>query len=133
MAAYFEPRQAIDDLERVYTVISSGGTGNPLVSTDTCAGLRAIQLEVDAVIKLTNVDGVYNKDPNIHADAKVYREISYEKVIADRLEVMDMEAFTHCKKFNIPIHIANYQVENVISELVSTNSKVGTLVSSRED
>ncbi|MEC8063813.1 MAG: UMP kinase [Pseudomonadota bacterium] len=132
MVSFFEPRQAIDDLERGYVVICCGGTGNPFVSTDTAASLRAIQLEVGAIFKLTNVQGVYNKDPNQHEDAVFLPQCTFDQVIADQLKVMDTEAFRHCQMFNIPIHIASFQESNIILRLIN-HENIGTKVSSKEE
>ena len=127
MAGYFEPRQAIDDLQRGYVVISSGGTGNPLVSTDTAASLRAIQLEVDAMLKLTKVRGIYDKDPSQHHDAVFIPYMSYEDALTKQVKVMDSEAFRHCQMFSIPIHVAYAKDTNIISRILA-HENVGTKV-----
>ena len=132
MVSHFEPRQAIDDLENGYTVICCGGTGNPFVSTDTAASLRAIQLEADALLKLTNVDGVYDKDPKIDSNAKFLSQVSFDYVIKNRLKIMDTEAFRHCQMFNLPIHIANYQEDDVIDQILSKKN-IGTKVYLNEE
>lgn len=127
MAGYFDPRRAIEDLEKGYVVISCGGTGNPLVSTDTAASLRAIQLEAEAIFKLTTVDGVFDRDPKLDPGARFLAECSYDDMITQKCGVMDAESYRHAKMFGIPIHIAHYQEENVIKRLLAKDP-VGTKV-----
>lgn len=127
MVNIFDPQRAIDDIQRQRVVICCGGTGNPLVSTDTAASLRAIQLEAQALFKLTNVDGVYDCDPTTNAQAKRYQTVSYEEVIEKRLKIMDAEAFRHCQLFSMPIHVAHYEDEDVIARLLGTQA-VGTKI-----
>ena len=90
-------RRALRHLEKGRIVIIAGGTGNPYFSTDTAAALRATELGADIVLKGTKVDGVYDKDPVKHDDAKKYDILSFQKVIEDGLRVMDLTAVTLCK------------------------------------
>jgi uridylate kinase len=128
MTLPFEPFQAIRDLEQGNVVICAGGTGNPFVTTDTASSLRCIQVEADALIKLTKVNGVYDKDPNKFADAKLFRSLSYDYVLEHQLAVMDLSAFNQCKIHSMPIHVANYREADVITRIVNGGT-VGTIIS----
>ena len=117
--------QAINDGK---IVIYGGGVGKPFFSTDTGAALRAIDIKADIIVKLTNVDGVYDKDPNKYGDAKMYDNVSYEEVIDKRLGVMDLEAIRMCQDNHIKIVVMNIEVENGLIKLIN-GEKIGTLVS----
>lgn len=108
-------------------VIFGGGTGKPFFSTDTGASLRAIDIGADMIIKLTNVDGVYDKDPNKYSDAKMYDTVSYETVIDNKLGVMDMEAIEMCRNNKIEIVIMNIDTKNGLSRIIH-GEKIGTIV-----
>ncbi|MCF6775476.1 UMP kinase [Thiotrichales bacterium 19X7-9] len=90
-------------LNEGYVVIYAGGTGNPFVTTDSTASLRAIEIQADALLKATTVDGVYDKDPNIYPDAKRYQTITFDEVLKKELKVMDLGAFAQCRDYNIAI------------------------------
>src|SRR5438477_1785439 len=92
VAEPFIRRRAIRHLEKGRVIILAAGTGNPYFTTDTCAALRATELNVDVLLKATKVDGIYDSDPKKNKDAKLYSEISYEKVHRDQLKVMDLTA-----------------------------------------
>ena len=94
---------ALKALERGETVVFGAGTGNPYFTTDSAAALRAVEIGADLLAKGTKVDGVYDKDPVLHADAKVYGRISYDQVLADRLEVMDATAVAMCRDNELPV------------------------------
>lgn len=130
MAKEFEPYSAIDHLEQGAVVICSGGTGNPFVTTDTAASMRSIQTESDALIKLTKVDGVYDRDPKKYADAKLFSSLSYDYVLEKQLKVMDLAAFNHCKLHAMPLHVANFGEADVISRIVN-GGEVGTIISNK--
>lgn len=108
-------------------VIFGGGTGKPFFSTDTGASLRAIDIGADMIIKLTNVDGVYDKDPNKYSDAKMYDTISYQAVIDNKLGVMDMEAIEMCRDNEIEIVVMNIDTHNGLSRIIH-GEKIGTIV-----
>ncbi len=129
MAKEFEPYSAVNHLEQGCVVICSGGTGNPFVTTDTAASMRSIQTESDALIKLTKVDGVYDKDPKKHEDAKLFSSLTYDYVLEKQLRVMDLAAFDHCKRHAVPLHVANFSEPDVICRIVN-GGKVGTIISS---
>jgi uridylate kinase len=96
-------RKADRHMEKGRVVIFAAGTGNPYFTTDTAAALRAAEMECDALLKGTQVDGVYDKDPNKHGDAVRYDKLSYQKVLADDLRVMDAAAVTLMRENEIPI------------------------------
>lgn len=127
MVNVFEPQRVMDDLYHNRFVICCGGTGNPLVSTDTAASLRAIQIEADAILKVTNVKGVYSEDPMQHPDARMYEKISHSEVIKQGIEVMDHEAFRQCQMFGMPIHIAHHNEENLLLRIIN-GEPVGTKI-----
>lgn len=95
-------------LEEKYVLILCGGTGNPYFSTDTAAALRALELGAEAIVKITKVDGIYDRDPVKYKDAIMYKKISYEEVLKKNLKVMDQTAFALCREHNIEIRIINY-------------------------
>ena len=110
-------------------LVFSGGTGNPLCSTDSAASLRAIQMNADIMVKLTNVSGVYSSDPNHDNNAHVYHNITHDEVISRNLSVMDIEACKQCKMFDIPIAVCDFRSPCVIEELVY-GTVTGTLIAS---
>ena len=94
---------AVRHLEMGRVVIFGCGTGNPFFSTDTAAALRAAEIDADAILKATMVDGVYDKDPRKFPDAKRYKTVSFSQVLAQNLNVMDMTAASLCRESKIPI------------------------------
>src|SRR5438309_751381 len=90
-------RRSIRHLEKGRVVILAGGTGNPFVTTDTAAALRGRELGVDVLMKATRVDGVYSADPEKDIYAERYERLTFKKVIADKLKVMDLSAFDLCQ------------------------------------
>lgn len=108
-------------------VIFGGGTGKPFFSTDTAAALRAKDINADLLIKLTNVDGVYDKDPNKYSDALLYDIVPFSLVLEKKLSVMDLEAIQLCKDNNIEIVVANIDDETALDKIIN-NQDVGTKV-----
>jgi uridylate kinase len=106
-------RRALRHLEKGRIVICAAGTGNPYFTTDTAAALRAMELKCDALIKATMVDGVYDKDPARHADAVLFRAISYEETLRRRLGVMDATAVTLARENRMPIVVCNIYGGNI--------------------
>ncbi len=123
----FNRRKAIHHLEEGRVMIFSAGTGNPLVTTDTAASLRAIEIEADILLKATNVDGVFTADPHKDPKATLYNELSYQVVLEIELAVMDLGAFCQSRDHQLPIRVFNINKTNILPEVV-TNSKIGTLV-----
>lgn len=128
IAEPFIRRRAIRHLEKGRVVIFGAGTGNPYFTTDTAASLRAVEIEADAILKGTRVDGVYTADPEKDSSAEKFDEISFTDVIKRNLKVMDMTAFTLCQENHLPIVVFNMNKKGNLVELVKGN-KVGTLVS----
>jgi uridylate kinase len=108
-------------------VILAGGTGSPYFTTDTAAALRASELAADVILKGTNVDGVFDSDPETNPKAKLFREIDYEDALARRLGVMDLTAFSLCMETMIPIVVFNMNVAGNLKAALS-GASVGTLV-----
>ena len=124
----FIRRRAIRHLERGRIVIFGAGTGNPYFTTDTAASLRAVEIGAQVVLKGTRVDGIYTADPEKHPDAIKYETLTYHQAIQNRLNVMDMTAFTLCQENNLPIIVFDINTPNNLLKIVS-GEPVGTLVS----
>ncbi len=127
----FERQRAIDLLEQKHVVLFAGGTGNPLVTTDSAASLRAIEIKADILLKGTNVNGVYNADPDINPHATLYHHISYTAAIQKQLGVMDATAFSQCQEFKMPIRVFNVFEPGSLKRIV-LGEQIGTLVSEGE-
>ena len=120
-------RRALRHMEKGRIVIVAGGTGNPYFTTDTAAALRATELGAEVLIKGTKVDGVYDKDPLLHSDAKLYEKVSFKEVIQKELRVMDMTAISLCKENSLPIKVFNINKSGELKKLV-LGEPIGTLV-----
>ena len=120
-------RRAIRHLEKNRVVIFAAGTGNPFFTTDTAASLRAIEINADMVLKATKVDGVYNKDPVNHKDAKLYKELSYNQVISKELKVMDTTAIVLCKENGIPLRVFNMLKKGALMSIIN-GEDTGTII-----
>ena len=121
-------RRCTRHLEKGRIVILAGGTGNPFVTTDTAAALRARELEADILLKATRVDGVYSEDPELNPHAVRYEKLTYPQVLRDNLRVMDMEAISMCRAGRMPILVFNFKREGNIERAIAGHS-IGTLVS----
>ncbi len=108
-------------------VILSGGTGNPYFTTDTAACLRGVELQVDSVLKATNVDGIYSADPRTDTGAQRYDAISYDEVLQKQLGVMDLTAIVLCKENNMPLIVFDAHRKGALLDLAAGQS-VGTKV-----
>lgn len=127
IAEQYVARDAVKHLEAGEVVIFGCGTGCPFFSTDTTAALRAAEIEADVIFKATNVDGVYDKDPNKFADAVKYDVLSHSEVLAKGLKVMDSTAASLCRDNGIAILVFNLEdPENIIRAVKGEN--IGTLV-----
>jgi len=124
----FIRRRALRHLERGRVAILAGGTGNPFFTTDTCAALRASELEADLVIKATKVDGVYSDDPEKNPDAELFGKLSYDDVLKKNLRVMDHSAISLCRDNGIRIIVLNIFKEGNITKAIC-GEQVGTLIS----
>jgi uridylate kinase len=128
VAEPFIRRRAMRHLEKGRVVVFAAGTGNPYFSTDTAASLRAMEIKADVIMKATKVDGIYDADPFLVKDAKMFDNITYMDVIKRGLRVMDATAIALCKENNLPILIFNLNKHGNIKRVL-TGEKVGSLVS----
>ena len=131
MRAVAEPfirRRAIRHLEKGRVIVFGAGTGNPYFSTDTAAALRAMEIKADVIMKATKVDGIYDADPVVVKDAKMFDHITYLDVLKKGLKVMDQTAIALCRENSLPIVIFNLNKTGNIKRVV-TGEKVGSLVS----
>ena len=130
VAAMCEPfirRRALHHLERGRVAILAGGTGNPFFTTDTCAALRASELDANLLIKATKVEGVYSDDPKANPDAQLFEELSHDQVLTKKLRIMDHAAISLCRDNNIPIIVLNiFERGNITKALCG--QRVGTRI-----
>ncbi|HEU4894379.1 MAG TPA: UMP kinase [Acidimicrobiia bacterium] len=119
--------RAIRHLEKGRVVIFAAGTGNPFFTTDTTAALRAIEINADALLKASKVDGIYDSDPRTNANASKMNELTYMEFIAQELQVMDTTAVTMCKEHEVPIHVFDMTVPGNIVKAVQ-GDRIGTVV-----
>lgn len=120
-------RRAVRHLEKGRIVVLAAGTGNPFFTTDTAASLRAIEIGADVLMKATMVSGVYDSDPRINAEASMYDTVSFDKVLVDKLNVMDATAVVMCRDNNLPLRVFNLMEPESLVRAMS-DSDVGTLV-----
>lgn len=120
-------RRAVRHLEKSRVTIFAAGTGNPFFTTDTAASLRAIEIEADLLLKATKVNGIYTDDPMKNPHATRYHHLSFEKVLADRLNVMDATAMVMCRENNLPLRVFDLTVPGELLRIVR-GEDVGTLV-----
>jgi uridylate kinase len=120
-------RRAIRHLEKGRVVIFAGGTGNPYFTTDTAAALRAAEIQADVILKATQVDGVYDADPEIDPDATRYDRLSFEEAIQKNLQFMDQTAIQLCRENGCPIVVFDMSVPGNIQKVV-LGETVGTTV-----
>lgn len=125
----FVRERAIDALEKGSIVIFGAGTGNPFFTTDTAASLRGLEIGADIVFKATRVDGVYDKDPEKHSDARRYETLTYDEVLEKRLGVMDATAIALCRDNNMPLRVLNLNKPGSLIRAVEGKAE-GTLVES---
>jgi uridylate kinase len=120
-------RRSIRHLEKGRIVIFAAGTGNPYFTTDSAAALRASEINADAVLKGTRVDGIYTADPEKDPNAEKYTSISFAEAIEKKLQVMDMTAFTLCQENNVPIIVFDMDTPGNLQKLLAGNN-IGTIV-----
>ncbi len=123
----FIRRRAVRHLEKGRIVVFGAGTGNPYFSTDTAAVLRALEIDAQALIKATKVDGVYDKDPRKYSGATRYETLEYSEAIAKRLAVMDQTAFTMCREHKLPVIVLDFNEPGALVRAVMGEVE-GTLV-----
>ena len=120
-------RRALRHLEKGRIVIFAAGTSNPYFSTDTAATLRGLEIKAEIVAKATSVDGVYDKDPKKHPDAKRYDRIGFSEVLGQNLRVMDASAVSMCRDNNLPITVFDLNVRGNIMRM-AMGEAIGTLI-----
>jgi uridylate kinase len=121
-------RRAERHLENRRVVIMAGGTGNPFVTTDTAAALRARELQADILLKATKVDGVYSANPDLNPHAVRYEKLTYDQVIRDNLRVMDIAAVELCRSARLPILVFDFKREGNIERAIAGHT-IGTMIS----
>jgi uridylate kinase len=120
-------RRAVRHLEKGRVVILAAGTGNPFFTTDSAASLRAIEIGADVLLKATKVSGVYDSDPQVNTDASLFDTVSFDKVLVDKLNVMDATAIVMCRDNNLPLRVFNMTEDETLVRAM-TDENVGTLV-----
>lgn len=120
-------RRAVRHLEKGRVAIFAAGTGNPFFTTDTAASLRAIEINADILLKATKVNGIYTADPKKDPNAKRYEKLNFEKVLTDRLAVMDATAIVMCRENDLPLRVFDLTVPGELLRIVR-GEDVGTLV-----
>jgi len=124
-----DPHRAREALSEGKIVIFTGGTGNPFVTTDTAAAIRAAEIGAEVLLKATRVEGVYTADPKRDPQAKLLKNLSYERAIRERLGVMDLSALTLCQEHRIPIVVFDFFEQGNLKRLLR-GEEVGTRVRS---
>ena len=124
----FIRRRALRHFEHGRVVILAGGTGNPFFTTDTCAALRASELDAELLIKATKVEGVYSDNPEKNPDAELFEKLSYADVLKKNLRIMDHSAISLCRDNNIPIIVLNIFKRGNLTKAIC-GEQVGTLIS----
>ncbi len=127
VAEYYMRDKAVEVLARGGVALIAGGTGNPFFTTDSGAALRALEIKADALLKGTNVDGVYTADPKKDPNAVKYDELTFDEAISRRLKVMDQTAFALCSEGNMPIIVFDMHGRGNLTRILA-GEKVGTLV-----
>ena len=120
-------RRAVRHLEKGRVVILAAGTGNPFFTTDSAASLRAIEIGADVLLKATKVSGVYDSDPQVNTNASLFDTVSFDKVLVDKLNVMDATAIVMCRDNNLPLRVFNMTEDDTLVRAM-TDENVGTLV-----
>jgi uridylate kinase len=124
---HYDRRRAIHHLQEGRMLIFAGGTGNPLVTTDSAASLRSIEIEADVLLKATNVDGIYSEDPHKNPNAVFYTHLSYQEALQKECGVMDLTAFCQCRDNHMPIRVFNIHKPHALQRIISGEAE-GTLV-----
>lgn len=123
----YDRSKARQHLQAKRVLIMAGGTGNPLVTTDFALSLRGVELEADLLLKATNVDGVYDSDPNKNPNAQCYRHLTYKEAIDKELGVMDLVAFCQCRDYDMKLRVFNLRKHGALLNIVLGEAE-GTLV-----
>jgi uridylate kinase len=120
-------RRAVRHLEKGRVVIMAAGTGNPFFTTDSAASLRAIEIGADVLLRATKVSGVYDSDPQENTEASLFDTVSFDKVLVDKLNVMDATAIVMCRDNGLPLRIFSMTEKGMLVRAM-TDENVGTLV-----
>ncbi|MCP4758903.1 MAG: UMP kinase [Planctomycetes bacterium] len=132
IAEPFIRKRALRHMEKGRCIILAAGTGNPFFTTDTCASLRATELNCEVVLKATKVDGVYDADPVSNHDARRFNQLTFSQAIEERLGVMDLTALSMCMEHDLPVIVFNFKEEGNIMRVVQGEA-VGTLIHNTAD
>ena len=127
IAHVFEANTVISELEKGVVAIFVAGTGNPFVTTDSAASLRAIEIQADILLKATKVDGIYAEDPNKNPHAERFAQLTFDEALDKRLAIMDIAAFSQCRDYQLPIRVFNLFKENALENAL-LNQAEGTMV-----
>src|SRR4051794_5655269 len=127
VAEPFIRRRAVRHLEKGRVLILAAGTGNPFFTTDTCAALRATEIQADVLLKATKVDGIYDSDPKKNRGARLYHNVTYPEVLEKQLRVMDLTAITLCMERKIPLVVFNLKTPGNIIRVLRGDD-VGTKI-----
>jgi len=130
IADAYDRRKAMTYLNQGNVLISAAGTGNPFFTTDSAASLRAIELEVDLLLKATNVDGVYTADPAKNKMARLYKSLSYQEALEKELGIMDLAAFCQCRDYGITLRVFRMGKEGALLRIMKGETE-GTIVSNK--
>lgn len=123
----YSRNKAISLLNENQVVIFVGGTGNPFFTTDTASVLRALQIKADILLKATNVNGIYDKDPNRFPDAKFYKKLTYKDCLTQGLKIMDLTAFSLAMEHNLSLIVFNSEIKNNLKKVIMGNN-IGTII-----
>jgi uridylate kinase len=127
LAETYIPQTAKGLMEKGTVLLLAAGTGNPFFTTDTAAALRAAELDAEVILKATQVDGIFDKNPKVNPKAKIYKEISYADFLKGHLQVMDATAVSLAREHNIPLIVFNGLVEGNLKKII-LGSPIGTLI-----
>jgi len=128
---HYDRRKVTHHLDVGRVVIFAAGTGTPLVTTDSAASLRGIEIGADIILKATNVNGIYDQDPSENANAKLYSHLTYKQALSGEFGVMDLAAFCQCRDHGMPLRVFNMMKSGSIMRIVQGLDE-GTLVNGEE-
>ncbi len=131
IADQYDRSKAQQELNQGKVVIFSAGTGNPLVTTDSAAALRGIEIGADIVLKATKVEGVFNDDPIKNPKAERYQHLTYDEVVSKRLGVMDLTAVLLCQDHSLPLRVFNMNKQGALKHIM-LGEDIGTLIRAKE-
>jgi uridylate kinase len=127
VAEPFIRARAMRHMEKGRVIVLAAGTGNPFFTTDTCASLRAVELQAQVLLKATKVDGIYSADPRKDPKAVKYERLKFSEVLEKRLAVMDLTAMTMCMEHKLPVEVFNFRQSGNVKRAV-LGERVGTIV-----